>query len=162
MARKTSQTTPAEGEPDPGATGPKSAAAKEGSSRSRPSRKKADQAAAAERNGSRPGLVIVESPKKAKSINKFLGSDYVVKASMGHVRDLPKRKLGLDVAQGYKPSYEVVPAKKETIGDLKRTAARAGPGLSGDRPRPRGRSDRLAFAAGLGPGRRPRPPRHVS
>ena len=45
---------------------------------------------------------------------------------MGHVRDLPKRKLGLDVAQGYKPSYEVVPAKKETIGDLKRAAAKAG------------------------------------
>ena len=70
--------------------------------------------------------MIVESPKKAKSINKFLGSAYVVKASMGHVRDLPKRKLGLDVAQGYKPSYEIVPAKKETIGELKRAAARAG------------------------------------
>ncbi len=73
-----------------------------------------------------PSLVIVESPKKAKSINKFLGSAYVVKASMGHVRDLPKRKLGLDVAQGYKPSYEIVPAKKETIGELKRAAAKAG------------------------------------
>ncbi len=69
--------------------------------------------------------MIVESPKKAKSINKFLGSNYVVKASMGHVRDLPKRKLGLDVTHGYTPSYEVVPAKKETIGDLKRSAARA-------------------------------------
>ena len=44
---------------------------------------------------------------------------------MGHVRDLPKRKLGLDVANGYSPSYEVVPAKKETVGDLKREAARA-------------------------------------
>ena len=71
-------------------------------------------------------LVIVESPKKARSINKFLGSKYVVKASMGHVRDLPKRKLGLDVASGYAPSYEVVPAKKETVSELKREAARAG------------------------------------
>jgi DNA topoisomerase I len=79
-----------------------------------------------ERNGDRPGLVIVESPKKARSIGKFLGDSFVVKASMGHVRDLPKRKLGIEVAQGYKPSYEVVPAKKETIGDLKRTAARSG------------------------------------
>jgi DNA topoisomerase-1 len=69
--------------------------------------------------------VIVESPKKAKSINKFLGSRFVVKASMGHVRDLPKRKLGLDVAHGYAPSYEIVPAKKDTVGDLKREAARA-------------------------------------
>ncbi|MGP0065569.1 MAG: type I DNA topoisomerase [Isosphaeraceae bacterium] len=76
-------------------------------------------------NGTGPALVIVESPKKAKSINKFLGSNYVVKASMGHVRDLPKRKLGLDVKQGYAPSYEVVPAKKDTIGELKRAASRA-------------------------------------
>ncbi len=80
----------------------------------------------AEGNGDLPGLVIVESPKKARSIGKFLGASFVVKASMGHVRDLPKRKLGIEVAQGYKPSYEVVPAKKETIGDLKRTAARSG------------------------------------
>jgi DNA topoisomerase I len=72
-----------------------------------------------------PALVIVESPKKAKAINKFLGPGYVVKASMGHVRDLPKRTLGLDVAHGYAPSYEVMPAKKETVGELRRAAARA-------------------------------------
>ena len=70
-------------------------------------------------------LVIVESPKKAKSINKFLGSGFVVKASMGHVRDLPKRKLGLDVLGGYTPSYEIMAAKKETIQELKREAAKA-------------------------------------
>jgi len=70
-------------------------------------------------------LVIVESPKKAKAINKFLGSGYIVKASMGHVRDLPKSTLGLDVANGYEPSYEIMPAKKETISDLRREAARA-------------------------------------
>jgi DNA topoisomerase-1 len=101
-------------------------AAAEGSSPRKTTRKKSGQMASAERNGDRPGLVIVESPKKARSIGKFLGSAFVVKASMGHVRDLPKRKLGLEVAQGYKPSYEVVPAKKETIADLKRTAARSG------------------------------------
>ncbi len=76
-------------------------------------------------NGSGPALVIVESPKKARSIDKFLGGGYVVKASMGHVRDLPKRKLGLDVANGYSPSYEIVPTKKETIDELKKAAARA-------------------------------------
>ena len=75
--------------------------------------------------GSGPSLVIVESPKKAKSINKFLGSKYVVKASMGHVRDLPKRKLGLDIADGYRPTYEVDSNKKETIGELKKQASRA-------------------------------------
>jgi DNA topoisomerase-1 len=67
----------------------------------------------------------VESPKKAKSIHKFLGSGYVVKASMGHVRDLPKRKLGIDVANSYTPSYEVMPGKKEVIGELRKEAARA-------------------------------------
>ena len=77
------------------------------------------------RRASGRALVIVESPKKAKSINKFLGSGYVVKASMGHVRDLPKRKLGLDVAHGYAPSYEIMPAKKDTISELKREAAKA-------------------------------------
>ena len=70
-------------------------------------------------------LVIVESPKKAKSINKFLGSAFVVKASMGHVRDLPKRKLSIDVENGYTPDYEIMAAKKETVSELKREAAKA-------------------------------------
>ena len=70
--------------------------------------------------------MIVESPKKARSINKFLGSGYVVKASMGHVRDLPDRKLGLDIEHGYLPSYEVMKGKKETISELRREAAKAG------------------------------------
>ena len=76
--------------------------------------------------------MIVESPKKARSIGKFLGSAFIVKASMGHVRDLPKRKLGLEVAQGYKPSYEVVPAKKETIARLETHRGPLRDGLSGD------------------------------
>ena len=79
----------------------------------------------APRSGSGKNLVIVESPKKAKAINKFLGSGYIVKASMGHVRDLPKRKLGLDVSQGYEPAYEIMPAKKDTVAELKKEAARA-------------------------------------
>ena len=48
-------------------------------------------------------LVIVESPSKAKTIGKYLGPDYVVKASMGHLRDLPKSKMGVDIEQGYTP-----------------------------------------------------------
>ena len=75
--------------------------------------------------GSGRALVIVESPKKARSINKFLGSGYIVKASMGHVRDLPKRKLGIDVANDYAPSYEIMPGKKDVISDLRKEAARA-------------------------------------
>ena len=103
----------------------KKRAPKAASSKKSPARSKSAEAQEVSGNGGGPSLVIVESPKKAKSIHKFLGSNYVVKASMGHVRDLPKRKLGLDVKHGYSPSYEVVPAKKETISDLKKAAAKA-------------------------------------
>jgi len=88
-------------------------------------RKPAAKTGAAPAGRGGKSLVIVESPKKARSINKFLGPGYVVKASMGHVRDLPKRKLGLDVADNYRADYEVMPTKKDTIGELKREAAKA-------------------------------------
>ena len=67
-------------------------------------------------------LVIVESPAKAKTVNHYLGQDYVVKASMGHVRDLPKKKMGVDIAAGFQPTYEVIPEKKRTVADLKKAA----------------------------------------
>lgn len=70
-------------------------------------------------------LVIVESPAKAKTINKMLGSDYAVKASMGHVRDLPERALGVDIANGFEPEYEVSADRKKVIGELKKLAAGA-------------------------------------
>jgi DNA topoisomerase-1 len=70
-------------------------------------------------------LVIVESPAKAKTINKYLGSDYTVKASMGHVMDLPKRDLGVDVGKGFKPTYISIPSKKNVISELKAAAAKA-------------------------------------
>jgi len=66
-------------------------------------------------------LVIVESPAKAKTINKFLGRGYVVKASMGHVRDLPKRKLGVD-EESFEPTYQVLAEKKKVLGELKKAA----------------------------------------
>src|SRR5574338_62072 len=67
-------------------------------------------------------LVIVESPAKAKTINRYLGSGYTVKASMGHVMDLPKKELGVDLKNNFKPNYEVIPSKKETIKSLKSAA----------------------------------------
>ncbi len=125
MARKLKQSTGQDdGTKATPATRQRSANSKASRTKSGARRKSGDPSDS-ERNGGGRALVIVESPKKASSINKFLGSDFVVKASMGHVRDLPKRKLGLDVAHGYKPSYEIVPTKKETIGELKRAAARA-------------------------------------
>jgi DNA topoisomerase I len=69
-------------------------------------------------------LVIVESPAKAKTINKFLGKDFTVKASMGHVRDLPKRTLGVDESD-FTPTYTVLAEKKKTISELKKAAATA-------------------------------------
>ena len=60
-------------------------------------------------------LVIVESPAKASTINKYLGSDYVVKASLGHVKDLPKSKLGVDLKHDFEPVYDVIPGKEKVI-----------------------------------------------
>ncbi|WP_428026172.1 type I DNA topoisomerase [Arcobacter sp.] len=65
-------------------------------------------------------LVIVESPAKAKTISKFLGNDYKVMASMGHVRDLPKSKLGFDPADNFKPQYLISTDKRKVIADLKK------------------------------------------
>lgn len=67
-------------------------------------------------------LVVVESPTKARTIGRFLGSDYIIKASMGHIMDLPKSKLGVDVEHNFEPQYEVMPDKKATISDLKSAA----------------------------------------
>jgi len=67
-------------------------------------------------------LVIVESPAKAKTINKYLGKDYHVEASMGHVRDLPKKELGVDVDDGFTPKYVVATGKKKIISTLKKHA----------------------------------------
>ncbi len=58
-------------------------------------------------------LVVVESPAKAKTINKYLGRNYKVVASMGHVRDLPKSKLGVSIEDGFEPSYEVIASRKK-------------------------------------------------
>src|SRR5438045_5246134 len=66
-------------------------------------------------------LVIVESPAKAKTIGKYLGADFVVKSSFGHVRDLPKKGMSVDIANNFEPSYEVSPDKKKTVAELRAT-----------------------------------------
>src|SRR5262252_9249987 len=67
-------------------------------------------------------LVIVESPTKAKTIGKYLGKDYLVKASLGHVKDLPKKDLAVDVERGFEPRYEVIEGKRKLIQELKSAA----------------------------------------
>src|SRR5579885_874307 len=67
-------------------------------------------------------LVIVESPAKAKTINKYLGKQYVVKASLGHIKDLPKKDLAVDVDKSFRPHYEVIEGKKKLISELKQAA----------------------------------------
>ena len=70
-------------------------------------------------------LVIVESPTKARTIGRFLGNDYQIIASMGHVVDLSKKKLGVDVDNDFSPDYQVIEDKKKTIKELKEKASRA-------------------------------------
>jgi DNA topoisomerase-1 len=67
-------------------------------------------------------LVIVESPAKAKTIGKYLGPDYKVTASMGHLRDLPKSKLGVDIEHDFQPDYQPVKGREDTINELKKAA----------------------------------------
>jgi len=70
-------------------------------------------------------LVIVESPAKAKTIKKYLGSGYTVKASVGHVMDLPKSKIGVDVENGFEPVYEVIKGKQKVLAEIKSAAKAA-------------------------------------
>jgi DNA topoisomerase I len=70
-------------------------------------------------------LVIVESPTKAKTIQKFLGSDFVIKSSFGHVRDLPKRELGVDVENKFQPKYVIPTKAKKVVLELKKESAKA-------------------------------------
>jgi DNA topoisomerase-1 len=67
-------------------------------------------------------LVIVESPAKSKTLGKYLGSDYVVAASIGHVKDLPGKKMGVDLENNFKPEYEIIPGKEKTLEAIKKAA----------------------------------------
>jgi DNA topoisomerase-1 len=70
-------------------------------------------------------LVIVESPAKARTINKILGKSFTVKASVGHVKDLPQKKLGVDVEDGFKSEYGIIPGKEKVLKELKQAAKKA-------------------------------------
>ena len=74
---------------------------------------------------SKTDLVIVESPSKAKTISKYLGDGYEVLASMGHVRDLPKSKIGVDIESGFEPNYQPIKGKEDVIGQLKKAAKKS-------------------------------------
>ena len=81
-----------------------------------------------ESNGDHPSepgstsLVIVESPAKAKTIGKYLGRAYKVRATVGHVRDLPEKKMGIDIENGFQPEYVTIPGKEKTVAELKSAA----------------------------------------
>ena len=70
-------------------------------------------------------LIIVESPAKARTIQKFLSDDYKVMASMGHVRDLPKSKIGVDVEQDFEPSYIIMKDKRSLLTQIKKAGKEA-------------------------------------
>ena len=74
------------------------------------------------KTNNKKSLVIVESPAKARTINKYLGSGYEVKASMGHVRDLPSKGLSVDIENDFEPTYEITPNRKKTVASLKAAA----------------------------------------
>ena len=83
------------------------------------------KASAAASGGGKGALVIVESPTKAKTIGKYLGSGYDVRATVGHLRDLPTRELGVDVEKGFEPKYVTIKGKTKTLSELKKAAKTA-------------------------------------
>ena len=70
-------------------------------------------------------IVVVESPAKARTIERYLGGEYVVKACAGHLKDLPKKVLGVDVEDGFRPVYDLIPGKEGIVRDLKKIARKS-------------------------------------
>ncbi len=105
---------------------PKQGKAPAARKRQAPARSKGGgKATAAPGNGRGGALVIVESPTKAKTIGKYLGSGYDVRATIGHLRDLPTRELGVDVERGFEPKYVTIKGKTKTLSELKKAAKSA-------------------------------------
>jgi DNA topoisomerase I len=106
-----------------------------------------------EHEGGRGGaLVIVESPTKAKTIGKYLGRGYTVKATVGHVRDLPPRKLGVDVEHGFTPEYVTIKEKAKTLAEIKKAAKGASQVLIATDPDREGEAIAWHVASQLGNG----------
>ncbi len=103
------------------------AAVKTGSPTKTPSRAKRKTSARGKSSGKAGGkkLVIVESPAKAKTINRYLGPDFIVKASMGHVRDLPTKDIGVDLEGDFTPTYEPLTGRKKVLAELKKLSKSA-------------------------------------
>ena len=99
-------------------------------------------------------LVIVESPTKAKTIGKYLGSGYTVKATVGHVRDLPQRKLGVDVDNGFTPEYVPIKEKAKTLAEIKKAAKASTRVLIATDPDREGEAIAWHVAESLGNGRK--------
>ncbi|HZI99432.1 MAG TPA: type I DNA topoisomerase [Gemmatimonadaceae bacterium] len=107
------------------ATAKKSAAKKTGAKKAAKPRARKKAEVIDEGPAPEPGttsLVIVESPAKAKTIGKYLGRGYRVRATIGHVRDLPEKKIGIDIENGFEPEYVTIPGKEKTLADLKNAA----------------------------------------
>ena len=99
-------------------------APKKAAKRSAPRAAKSPRAAGVRRGDA---LVIVESPAKARTIGKYLGSGFAVKATIGHVRDLPTRKLGVDIDNGaFTPEYVIIKGKNQTVAEIKKAAKEEG------------------------------------
>ncbi len=79
-------------------------------------------------------LVIVESPAKAKTINKILGKEFVLKASVGHVKDLPKKELGVDVENNFLPQYVTIAGKEKVLKETQKRGEKSRCNISGYRP----------------------------
>jgi DNA topoisomerase-1 len=95
-------------------------------------------------------LIIVESPSKARTLARFLGSEYIVLASMGHVRDLPKSKIGVDVDDGFTPQYELIKGKEKQIRDLRAAVKKASSTLLAADPDREGEAIAWHLAEALG------------
>src|SRR5215212_7573138 len=107
------------------ATAKKSAAKKTAAKKAAKPRARKTAAAVDDGPAPEPGttsLVIVESPAKAKTIGKYLGRGYRVRATIGHVRDLPEKKIGIDIENGFEPEYVTIPGKEKTLAELKSAA----------------------------------------